>query len=495
MLFNSYIFILCFLPIVLVGFHLLGSKGRNNYQFFWLILASSFFYGWWNPSYLVLILSSIIFNYSFANVIRKYHSPIILSLGIVFNLGLIGYYKYANFFVDNYNYLFGQSVVLESIVLPLAISFFTFQQITYLVDTFRGETGDYRFSHYCLFVLFFPQLIAGPIVHHKEMMPQFIDKISHKITARNMSIGMTLFVLGLFKKVVLADQAALYSTPVFEFAGGGNVEITFFEAWAGALAYTFQLYFDFSGYSDMALGIARMFGIILPINFFSPYKATSIIEFWRRWHITLSKFLRDYLYISLGGNRKGTSRRYINLMLTMLLGGLWHGAGWTFIIWGGLHGIYLVINHAWGHFCIKQNLTFNQNLIKVFYWLLTFVAVVIAWVMFRADSISTAMNIYAGMFGFNSITFSASFVNKIVYLTPLTPIYLVMIFYILLRLPNTVEFLHKENPALHLELYENYKNGKIVWKPTVIFAIGMSFLAILAFTMIQKESEFLYFQF
>jgi len=330
MLFNSDLFIFIFLPIVLFGYYWFGMY-KSLYSVIWLVLASLFFYSWWNPPYLVLILGSMLFNFYCGKYIgktldthRSRVAKIILWLGISLNLLVLFYFKYSNFFIDNINKVFEVGLVVETIILPLAISFFTFQQITFLVDSFRGETRDYYFHHYALFVSFFPQLIAGPIVHHTEMMPQFDKRETYQFFWENISIGMSIFIIGLFKKVILADNLALFSTPVFDFALINN-SITFFEAWGGALAYTFQLYFDFSGYSDMAIGIARMFGVILPLNFNSPYKSASIIEFWRRWHMTLSRFLRDYLYIPLGGSRKGNLRRYVNLMLTMLLGGLWHG--------------------------------------------------------------------------------------------------------------------------------------------------------------------------
>ncbi len=313
MLFNSYEFIFLFLPITLLGFHLIGKHEHYRIAIAWLVGASLFFYGWWNPAYLGLILFSILFNYSIGVLLgnspgNKLSKKTILTIGVSINLLVLGYYKYANFFVDTLNALNSTNIVLYEVILPLAISFFTFQQITYLVDSYRGQTKEYKFLHYCLFVTFFPQLIAGPIVHHKEMLPQFANNIVYKIRSKNLAIGITIFALGLFKKVVLADGVSVYSTPVFDAAESGVI-LTFFEAWAGALAYTFQLYFDFSGYSDMAIGIARMFGILLPLNFNSPYKSTSIIDFWRRWHITLSRFLRDYLYIPLGGNKKGKLRR------------------------------------------------------------------------------------------------------------------------------------------------------------------------------------------
>ena len=295
-------------------------------------------------------------------------------------------------------------------MLPLGISFFTFQKIAYLVDAYRGEVRAGGFLSFALFVTFFPQLIAGPIVHHSEVIPQFGQKSTYRPNLDNLSMGIGIFVLGLAKKTVLADSIATYATPVFRAAQAG-ADPTLFEAWGGALAYTFQLYFDFSGYSDMAIGLALMFNIRLPINFNSPYKATNIIDFWRRWHITLSRFLRDYLYIPLGGNRHGVARRYANLMLTMLLGGLWHGAGWTFIVWGGLHGIFLVINHFWHALGVGSATTSGArpgsdgSAART----ITFLAVMVAWVFFRAEDFDAATRILAGMAGLNGVQLPASY--------------------------------------------------------------------------------------
>ena len=344
-------------------------------------------------------------NGNITDTIRK----VVVTIGVSVNLCLLGYFKYTNFIVDQANWAFDSNYHLEKIILPLAISFFTFQQIAYLVDAYRHETKEYSFLHYCLFVTFFPQLIAGPIVHHKEMMPQFALGHIYKFKYKNIAIGLTIFTIGLFKKVIFADGVAVYASPVFSAAEVGAA-LTFFEAWGGALAYTLQLYFDFSGYSDMAMGIAFMIGIKLPLNFNSPYKAQSIIEFWRRWHMTLSRFLRDYLYFALGGNKKGNARRYVNLFLTMLLGGIWHGAGWTFIVWGLLHGSYLMINHAWRK--VRNDLLKWSDDIGVLETTaaraLTLLAVIIGWVYFRAETVSGANHLIETMFAFNGISLPAN---------------------------------------------------------------------------------------
>jgi alginate O-acetyltransferase complex protein AlgI len=405
MLFNSYGFIFLYLPVVLLGFFQLA---RINHAFAagWLALASLFFYGYWNPAYVGLLLGSISCNYAFGLWIAKAgvrqeaaRRKRLLIVAVAANLLLLGYYKYANFFMGSVNSLAGSHLSLGEIILPLGISFFTFTQIAFLVDTYQGKVKEYNFIHYALFVTYFPHLIAGPVLHHKEMMPQFALPKNYWINWEHVADGLMLFVLGLCKKTLLADSLAPYANAIFDGVQRGAMP-TIYEAWAGALAYTLQIYFDFSGYTDMALGIALMFNIRLPINFYSPYKATSIIEFWRCWHMTLSRFLRDYLYIPLGGNRKGKLRRYVNLMATMLLGGLWHGAGWTFVCWGALHGIYLMVNHVWREiFPAKAARWIPSWLPGLSGGALTFIAVVAAWVVFRSGDIAQAAMMLKAMFG------------------------------------------------------------------------------------------------
>jgi alginate O-acetyltransferase complex protein AlgI len=324
---------------------------------------------------------------------------------IVANLALLALFKYANFFISSINSLGGHIGVLD-VVLPLGISFFTFTQIAFLVDVHRGVAREYNFVHYLLFVTWFPHLIAGPVLHHKQMMPQFALPATYRPDATSISLGLTLFSIGLFKKVVLADHLAAFADPVFNATAAGSHPMLL-AAWAGVLAYALQIYFDFSGYSDMAIGLSRMFNIRLPLNFDSPYKAASIIDFWRRWHMTLSAFLRDYLYYGLGGNRKGPVRRYINLFTTMLLGGLWHGAGWNFVLWGGLHGVYLIINHGWrrlmGHGGVPASRLAHAASVAI-----TFAAVFFAWVPFRATHWADTIAIWKGMVGLNGVSLPQS---------------------------------------------------------------------------------------
>lgn len=410
MLFNSYEFIFIYLPIVTIGFFWI-SRTSHRYAALWLGLASLFFYGWWNPQFVLLLLGSITFNYAMGYQIGhiRSHSLLkakwVLTAAIVSNLLLLGYFKYTNFFIDTINQVSGTEWSIAEIVLPLGISFFTFTQISFLVDVYRGVAKEYDFVHYILFVTYFPHLIAGPVLHHKQMMPQFAEAKTYTFDIHNVNIGLTIFCIGLFKKVVLADQFAQYSDPVFNMVATGE-EPQLIEAWTGALAYTLQLYFDFSAYSDMAVGLSKIFNVNLPINFYSPYKSTSIIEFWRRWHMTLSAFLKDYVYIPLGGNRYGVSRRYINLLATMLIGGLWHGANWTFVFWGGLHGVFLVINHGWRELSAKFSIRQSRALICVSAGI-TFTAVVFAWVFFRAENFDTAIRMMNGMSGLNGISLPA----------------------------------------------------------------------------------------
>ena len=396
MLFNSYEFIFLFLPITFfIYFFLLNKRLIVGAKGF-LVFASLFFYSWWNIVYLPLILSSMLFNYVVGNTLNGNHDKenkkqkvskkTLLTFGIVANVSLLGYFKYVDFFISNINLDSGSNIPLIELALPLAISFFTFQQIAYLVDSYRCETKEYDFLNYALFVTFFPQLIAGPIVHHKEMMPQFASKWNLVKNYKNIALGIFIFSIGLFKKVVIADSLAVFATNGFDKAETLNM----IEAWATSLSYTFQLYFDFSGYTDMAIGIALLFNIKLPINFNSPYKAKDIQEFWRRWHITLSRFLRDYIYIPLGGNRKGNFRTYNNLLATFIIGGLWHGAGWTFVFWGFLHGVALVLHRGW------KQLGFTMN--KYLAWFITFNFVNIAWVFFRAKEWEDAIKVLKGMF-------------------------------------------------------------------------------------------------
>lgn len=508
MLFNSYQFIFLYLPTVFFGFFWI-ARSSHRLAALWLVVASLLFYGWWNPKFVSLLLASIIVNYGagylIANARKVRQSKHLLVGAIVANLLLLGIFKYANFFTSIANSA-GAQLGLLDIILPLGISFFTFTQIAFLVDVHRGIAREYNFIHYLLFVTWFPHLIAGPVLHHKQMMPQFAMPATYRPNAESIAVGLTLFSIGLFKKVVLADQFALYANPVFDAAGQGESPMLF-EAWIGALAYTLQLYFDFSGYSDMAIGLSRLFNVKLPLNFNSPYKAANIIDFWRRWHMTLSAFLRDYLYISLGGNRKGPVRRHVNLLTTMLLGGLWHGAGWNFVLWGGLHGIYLVINHGWRKLTSSGAVS-SERLIRPLSVLLTFIAVVIAWVPFRAANFETTLAILGGMAGMNGVSlpillqtgFGDFFGNAVAFsgLAPVVGlnvkeivIWLPLGLSIVWFLPNTQQWLANFAPAWDAVT----TCSRTVWQPTRRHAVLVGAMFGISLLSLNRASEFLYFQF
>jgi len=501
MVFSSLEFIYLFLPATLAGFFLLRSFDSERGMIAWLIAASLFFYGWWNPWYLVLLIGSVLINYGLHRVLSKLKDPWVLGLGIAANLLVLAYYKYADFFISNVNALTGLDYALAGVALPLAISFFTFQQISFLYDTYRGDLVECDFPRYALFIVFFPQLIAGPIVLQKDTIPQFTLSVFKNRMGVNLSVGLTLFVIGLFKKIVLADGVVPYVSTAFSLAEtteGVPVEA----AWIGALAYTFQIYFDFSGYCDMALGVARMFGIRLPINFNSPYKSKSIVEFWRRWHITLSRFLRDYLYIPLGGSRRGAGRRHINLMATMALGGLWHGASWTFVVWGGLHGLYLVVNHTWSRLWGQSSkpallpVWFGKGLAQT----LTFLAVIVAWVFFRAESFGGASQILAGMSGLSQ-PLEPKLWESLSQDTLTIWLHLGALAAIVFLLPNSIEIAQRYGPVL-ADGAEKVKNSTmsqhIAWRPSPAWAATMGlgfFVALVQLYRMEDITEFIYFNF
>lgn len=485
MLFNTYEFLFVFLPVTCIGGWFLLARNATRLAVFWLFVASLVFYGSWSPQAIPLLLASAIFNYGSGAVIERAatYRRMLLAIAVTCNLLLLGYFKYSNFLIENFAPLLGLAPTGPlNIELPPGISFFTFTQIAYLVDTYQRKTHERRPEAYGLFVTFFPHLIAGPILHHRGMMSQFTRLGRHSINAEVLAVALGFLLIGLFKKVVLADGIAPYVGPVFDAARDGKPLATA-TAWLGSLAYTFQLYFDFSGYSDMAIGLAYLFGVRFPINFNSPYRALNIIEFWRRWHMTLSRFLRDYLYIPLGGNRKGPRRRSVNLMLTMLLGGLWHGAGWTFIIWGGLHGLYLLVNHAWQRAGLR--------LPGVVAWPLTFIAVVCAWVFFRAENLQTAGNLLTAMFSFHFST------ADIAHSVPTEAAFLLAaLAAIAFLLPNTQQFFSRYYTPVEEEGQQTATpQGRWAWKPAWRYAIGIATLGIAALLLMGRVSEFIYYQF
>lgn len=403
MLFNSFEFILFFLPIVVGVYFFLNQRRLTVASRAWLVFASFFFYGWWNVAYLPILAGSVLFNFAFGSGLSSSRQSSVdvrrrkgvLVLGLCANLAVLGYFKYYNFFVENMGRVFPMGLEFHNLILPLGISFFTFQQITYLVDSYYGKTREYDFLNYALFVSFFPQLIAGPIVHHSEMMPQFARVRNKIIHYENVAKGMVLFSIGLAKKVLIADNLSAYVHACFDVAD----TLVFDQAWAASLAYTLQLYYDFSGYSDMALGAGLLFNIRIPVNFYSPHKALNIREFWRRWHITLGRFLMDYIYIPLGGSRAGNVRTYYNLLFTFFIAGLWHGAGWLYIIWGSMHGLALVVHRMWERAGLRMP--------KAPAWALTFLFVNTMLVIFRATTPEDALKVLKGMAGLSG--FEADF--------------------------------------------------------------------------------------
>jgi len=494
-LFNSHIFLFVFLPVTLAGFCVLSRWPGPKAAKLWLTLASLFFYGWWNPIYVGLIVPSMLFNFWLGSWIgrrvrggRSGKGP--LYFGITANLLLLGYYKYANFFVANVNLLAGTDWALGKIILPLGISFFTFTQIAYLMDASRGVACEYDFWDFLLFVTFFPHLIAGPIIHHSEMMPQFAERKTYRFQWENLAIGLSIFAIGLFKKVMIADGLSGHAGKVFG-AAASTGGIYPGDAWAGVLCYTFQIYFDFSGYSDMAIGLAKMFGIVLPLNFNSPYKATSISDFWRRWHMTLSRFLRDYLYIPLGGNRHGPARRYSNLIVTMLLGGFWHGAAWTFVLWGAFHGIGLAINHLWKDF-FKTNFAHWHIPAWATMWsarAFTFFLVVMGWVLFRASDLAAAGHLFESMFGFGA----APVMGTPTLLKTKLWLWLALLLAGVWLLPNTAELTREQLP--YPSVLKERPSPGLRWQLNSLWAGVAALLLAASVLSLSRAGEFLYYNF
>ena len=512
MLFTSYEFLFAFFPVTIVTYFALGRGATARAAI--LLLASLAFYAWWNWTFLALLLGSIAVNYGLGAVIqqamaagRGRQAKWTMTAGICLNLATLGLFKYSGFAVENFNALTGADVVISRIILPLGISFFTFEQIGFLIDIGRGAPYRLEPLRFAVFVSFFPRLVAGPILRYNEIVPQLEQDVHGRgLRIQDLAIGLSFFSIGLAKKAFLADGIAPFVAPPFDAAGAGQA-VDLFAAWGGALAYTAQLYFDFSGYSDMAIGAARCFGVRFPENFNSPYKSGSIIEFWRRWHITLSRFLRDYVYISLGGNRLGETRRYLNLLATMLIGGFWHGANWTFVVWGALHGAYLVINHAWAAGPARRPslAAFRASLPgRASGFLLTFLAVVIAWVFFRAQTLDAGLRILAAMTGQNGALLPPAIREHLQPIAPLlaalgiasggsgtqfvsTWLWIGALFPIAFLAPNTQEIVAKMQASLQAPLGSRWAGQ--AW------AMAMGAAAFIGFLSVNRANAFLYWQF
>jgi alginate O-acetyltransferase complex protein AlgI len=516
LVFSSFGFCLVFLPCVLAGAFIAQKFGDTAIKL-WIIGASLIFYTAWYPPYIFILLGSIVVNFGLLQLALSqsagsYRRFCTITAGVVTNICLLGWFKYAGFLAFDINALFHTDLVIPHFVLPLGISFFTFQKIALLVDVYRREVKHVPVLSYLLFVTFFPQLIAGPIVLFPEVQNQYQQQGVVKVTWQHFTLGISIFAVGLLKKTMFADLAATFTTPVFDAAANGTSLHTS-EAWSGVVAYTLQIYFDFSGYSDMAVGSAAMFGVVLPFNFASPYQATSIIEFWRRWHITLSRFLRVYLYIPLGGNRKGSYRRYVNLMLVMLIGGLWHGAAWTFVAWGALHGVYLVVNHLWRSYSKTLPAPAPTRIpwLRIGSWFVTFFSVMLAWIFFRADTFQAAGVLLGKMFElsglaemirhglpdtgvYGAVAFAQTNVANTSYIPRLLVIGLAICFF----MPNTQQIFHGwiERWLMPNSEESPWRPGIIEWNPSMAWGviIGIT-IAVSLMAMTEGTSPFLYFNF
>jgi D-alanyl-lipoteichoic acid acyltransferase DltB (MBOAT superfamily) len=496
MLFNSFEFVLAFLPLALAAFFFAGRRLGPRSALAALVVASLVYYGWWSPRYLLLIAASICANYLLGRRLARGGRPAarraLATFGIALDLAALAWFKYAAFLAETLGVGDPFGFDLRAIVLPIGISFFTFQQIAYLVDAYRGHVGDHGFLDYVLFVTFFPQLVAGPIVHHGEVMPQFARRDLLDWSGTTSLVGVTLFTLGLFKKVAIADPLSLFANPVFDAADRGFAPSAL-DAWVGTLAYTFQIYFDFSGYCDMACGLALLFGVRLPINFDSPYRARNAIEFWRRWHMTLSRFLRDYVYVPLGGNRRGRARRYANLLATMLIGGLWHGAGWNFVLWGGVHGAFLVLNHGFRHLRgrVPGLPRPPEALAHALSVGLTFLAVASAWTLFRAETLAGAVRVLRSLADVEGLAASRWETAD-----PRALCLLAASAVVVFAFPNAYQWLHRHRPALTRPAEER-ACLRLEWRPSALHVLPVAGMGVVALLLIWIgfADEFLYYQF
>ena len=517
MVFNSYEFIFAFLPAVVAVFFALGRVSRA-WALRWLIGASLFFYAWWRPFNVLIIAPSVVINFGLARLLQRLGRQgnrgaalAVLLVGIAFNVAFLGYFKYSNFLVGAVNDVFGTQMVLARVILPLGISFITFQKIAFLIDVHAGRVESFTLQDYCLFVLFFPQLIAGPIVHYREMMPQF-HRVPCRFDKSNVSIGLTLFAFGLFEKAFLADSLAQFVTPIYAQATSGS-SIALVPAWIAAVGFTLQIYFDFTGYTDMALGIARLFGVRLPPNFNSPLRASSIIDFWLRWHMTLTRFLMAYVYNPLAlwltrrraargspsfGGRNRSLGAFIELLmfptlLTMLVSGIWHGAGYTFIVWGVLHGLFLTVNHAWRLFGPKlwRDKSRYERFMQPAGFIITFTCVAASMVIFRSANLNTASGLLQGLLGLHGIGLRGIGLKNVA-------LWIGAAAFVAFACPNTLQILSRYEPALGWKPSPHEgatDKTRALWEPSLAWAIAVSMIVAIGILNLGGQSEFLYWQF
>lgn len=536
MLFNSGTFLLQFFPGVFLGFLLLAGLGLQRFAGLWLTVASFVFYGSWATANVPLLIGSILFNYTLGGRLLRRPNRLLLGAGIFINVALLGYFKYTGFVVEVARDLTGAGWAMPSIVLPLAISFFTFQQIAYLVDANEGAVTEHGFGNYCLFITFFPHLVAGPITHHREMLSQFGDPDRFRPRWDFIALGTTMFLVGLFKKVMVADPFGAYATPVFDAAREGGVQLL--EAWGGALAYALQMYFDFSGYSDMAIGLSLLFGIMLPANFNSPYKARNVIEYWSRWHMTLTRFLTAYIYNPIvvaitrrraakglplpkrGRMTAGTFAALVAMptLVTMLISGVWHGAGWQFVIFGLLHGAFLIVAHGWRWWKVRRGRTLDSGSLTsmVGSVLLTFLCVTVALVFFRAASVGAALDVLRGMAGLNGVTLPTPFerlpgfadvvgrfgirIGNLPLFDAWLMLRIAVFLFVVWALPNSNQWLRDYPTALGLRVVPSWLERYVPaarWRPTAAFGVPLGAVAIVTilYAISVAPTEFLYFQF
>ena len=483
MVFSSLNFFFLFLPVTLVGFFILGRRDEH-WAASWLLLASLTFYVSWNLAYLPILAISIVGNYlAYRGILQaaEARKKAWLILAVTGNLLLLGYFKYANFFIQSVNDLTGAGIHPLDVLLPIGISFFTFTQIAFLVDARHGRAADVGLWRYALFASYFPYIVAGPVLNHKDMLPQFADRQNYAFSAENLAVGLSLFTFGLAKKVLIADNLV----PVVG-AGLGADDPQLLAAWIGILAYSFQVYFDFSGYSDMAIGVSRMLGFQIPFNFDSPYKAANVSEFWTRWHISLSRFLRNYLYIPLGGNRHGQLNRYRNLMLTMLLGGLWHGSNWTFVIWGGLHGLFLCVQHGWQTWR-GEGRPAPTRAVRLFSQVLTFLAILVTWVFFRATDLGSALEVLRGLIGLNGLAVNPAIGSGELAMVALGA-------FIAFLMPNTNQIVLYVGNRFPQALAA-FCLIRPQWRPNRGWALAMGILLVIGILNMDKTADFIYAQF